>query len=424
VTTRSIAVVNAVPADRRLVVRYREHVRLHAGDSVTLDVVLPDGTTVNVPEATRAALHATPGDGFVDVGPLDVTGAIGSAATFKLRFRLVSDNDGNEDRGWYLDDLEVALEAAPPPGKSVTLRVTPTNTRGGVPATVPALVQNHIDLDSDTITTALPAGSTAKNYTLTVADFNRDGVSDAVVVRPPAVLVLLGRPDGTFVTGGEVNVGAECVELVARDVTGDGILDIVCGVGTRVKTLRGNGAGGFTFPTRRFGTFQSYVEVLRSTIPLLRETFDDAQAPDGFTSPRSATSGVPSSVKSTLSGFTSRWTIPRSCARPRARASWIPSARVSPSVIRPLRARRFPSEPPLRSGMTTNGTPSASPTSRSGTKPERSPSQSMSLASRANRTRSASSSARRRLIATSRPSVERARYTVPAPPRPIASRRS
>jgi hypothetical protein len=61
--------------------------------------------------STHAALHASPGDGFVDVGPLDVTAAVGSASSFKLRFRLVSDTERNEDRGWYLDDLEVALEA-------------------------------------------------------------------------------------------------------------------------------------------------------------------------------------------------------------------------------------------------------------------------------------------------------------------------
>jgi hypothetical protein len=84
VTTRSIVVGGSIPADRRIAVRYRERVRLHAGDSLTLDVVLPDGTIVNVPEATRAGVQATPGDGFVDMGPLDVTGAVGGAASFKL----------------------------------------------------------------------------------------------------------------------------------------------------------------------------------------------------------------------------------------------------------------------------------------------------------------------------------------------------
>jgi hypothetical protein len=106
-----------IPKDHRIVVRYREWARLHTGDSVTLEVLEPPhpqgihlGKRVTLAAAGHDGIFATSGDGFVDVGPIDITEAVGTATQFQLRFRLKSDGDGNEDRGWFLDDLEVAIE--------------------------------------------------------------------------------------------------------------------------------------------------------------------------------------------------------------------------------------------------------------------------------------------------------------------------
>jgi hypothetical protein len=111
VTTRSIIVGGAIPADRQLSVRFQERVRLKTGDTAALEVVLPDGRVVGIPAARRSGPFATPGDAFVDVGPIDVTDAVGGAPSFQLHFRLQSDHDGHEDRGRFVDDLEVAIES-------------------------------------------------------------------------------------------------------------------------------------------------------------------------------------------------------------------------------------------------------------------------------------------------------------------------
>jgi hypothetical protein len=110
ITTRSIVVGGPLPVDWKIVVRYCERVRLGTGDSVTLEVVRPDGTAVQVAAATRAGIFATPGEGFADVGPLDVSALVGTATSFNLRWRLESDGDGREDRGFYVDDLTVSME--------------------------------------------------------------------------------------------------------------------------------------------------------------------------------------------------------------------------------------------------------------------------------------------------------------------------
>jgi hypothetical protein len=111
VTSRTIVKgAAAVPGGHQLRVRYREWIRLNAGDSVSLDIILPDQSVVNVPGATHAGVFTTTGTSFTDVGPLDITALVGVAESFSLRFRIVSNNDGLADRGWYVDDLTVAIE--------------------------------------------------------------------------------------------------------------------------------------------------------------------------------------------------------------------------------------------------------------------------------------------------------------------------
>ncbi|MGC1907447.1 MAG: FG-GAP-like repeat-containing protein [Candidatus Acidiferrum sp.] len=81
-------------------------------------------------------------------------------------------------------------------------------------------------------------------------DFNRDGAVDLAVANPglETISILLGKGDGTFAT--PVNYGSGTgqfvnTDVVARDLNGDGNLDLgVCGSGT-VSILLGKGDGTF-----------------------------------------------------------------------------------------------------------------------------------------------------------------------------------
>src|SRR5262245_4149605 len=71
--------------------------------------------------------------------------------------------------------------------------------------------------------------------TPTVADFNRDGNADVVVVDSigGVVLILPGRGDGTFGSGEEIDAGQNPRAIVAEDFDGDGILDLAVARGSR-----------------------------------------------------------------------------------------------------------------------------------------------------------------------------------------------
>jgi hypothetical protein len=107
VTTTAIVVGSPIdPARQRIVERAREWLRLgDSGDHVRLEVVTGTATVV----LDRSVAAATTGTAFVGLGPVDLTSAIGSATSFRLRFRLTS-NASTGARGWYLDDLDVVIE--------------------------------------------------------------------------------------------------------------------------------------------------------------------------------------------------------------------------------------------------------------------------------------------------------------------------
>ena len=82
---------------------------------------------------------------------------------------------------------------------------------------------------------------------------------------------------------------------------------------------------------------------------------NDPSAP-AFASPKSSTFTVPSRVSATLPGFRSRWTMPLSCAAPRASVIWRAMARASFSGSGP-RAIRSANVSPSTNSSTNARTP-------------------------------------------------------------------
>jgi hypothetical protein len=75
-----------------------------------------------------------------------------------------------------------------------------------------------------------------------------DGIGDVAIAdaASDSVIVLLGRGDGTFVTGGEVTVDREPVAIAAADLDEDGRVDVVT-ANVRASTLsivRNEGTAG------------------------------------------------------------------------------------------------------------------------------------------------------------------------------------
>jgi hypothetical protein len=94
---------------------------------------------------------------------------------------------------------------------------------------------------------------------LTIGDFDEDGIPDLAVVNavtiitqgPGTVSILLGNGDGTFQPGTEFPAGRGPGAIVAADLDGDGHLDLALtdyipiNVVSAVAVLRGNGNGTF-----------------------------------------------------------------------------------------------------------------------------------------------------------------------------------
>ena len=142
-----------------------------------------------------------------------------------------------------------------------------------------------------------------------------------------------------------------------------------------------------------------------------------------FARPKSATFGVPSAASSTLPGFRSRWTMPRSCAAATPRATFSTSSAAARGDMRGPPSRSE-SDPPVTSSIAMNGHPAWSPISKICTT-FGCLTAAIASASPQNRASAAREAPPRRsvLIATSRFSaLWRARYTTPIPPCPSSDR--
>lgn len=82
---------------------------------------------------------------------------------------------------------------------------------------------------------------------LTIADFNGDGIPDVAVVSATtnAVIVFLGRGNGSFKSGQPINPGPTPAGVVAGDFNGDGIQDLAVVSLEGTGILLGNGDGTF-----------------------------------------------------------------------------------------------------------------------------------------------------------------------------------
>ncbi len=98
--------------------------------------------------------------------------------------------------------------------------------------------------------------TTSDSGFVALADFNGDGKLDAAVLGPPgrSVSVLLGNGDGTFQAARSFATGELPIYLAVGDFDGDGLLDLVtANTGLNdVSVLLGNGDGTFQAP-RFFG---------------------------------------------------------------------------------------------------------------------------------------------------------------------------
>jgi hypothetical protein len=83
--------------------------------------------------------------------------------------------------------------------------------------------------------------------TLSVADFNGDGIPDVAVGvgSTGTILIALGNGDGTFTTKGTVSTGSTFSADTVGDFNNDGIADLAV-LGSIVQIFNGNGDGTFT----------------------------------------------------------------------------------------------------------------------------------------------------------------------------------
>ena len=109
--------------------------------------------------------------------------------------------------------------------------------------------------------TVIPVAIKQEVSVLTTADVNGDGIPDLILgigVLPGDVDVFLGQSGGGYAEQGPINAGvAQVTGLAVGDVTGDGIPDIVVAGFTidahqkshgAITVLRGTGGGGFLSP--------------------------------------------------------------------------------------------------------------------------------------------------------------------------------
>ena len=80
---------------------------------------------------------------------------------------------------------------------------------------------------------------------LVAKDINGDGKVDLVIGNDTSVSVMLGKGDGTFEEPAVYAGGVSSQSLFVVDMNGDGALDIVAGDGNNVRVFLGNGNGTF-----------------------------------------------------------------------------------------------------------------------------------------------------------------------------------
>jgi len=103
------------------------------------------------------------------------------------------------------------------------------------------------------------AGAVAPRYgagDLDLADVNRDGILDAVILvsdystETSRLQVMLGRGDGTFTAGASIGLPGLSLSVLLADTNSDGKIDaLILGYSGRATDalLRGDGAGGFVY---------------------------------------------------------------------------------------------------------------------------------------------------------------------------------
>jgi hypothetical protein len=110
-TSPPIQVPSPLPNGAKIVLRYRERVRLaDAGAAAAVEVVFADGSSAPVPGAGHGGPFASGGNAFVDAGPFDLTALVGGKGSFQLRFHLTTGNGAAAGRGFYVDDIDVEIE--------------------------------------------------------------------------------------------------------------------------------------------------------------------------------------------------------------------------------------------------------------------------------------------------------------------------
>jgi len=113
-----------------------------------------------------------------------------------------------------------------------------------------------------TFQSAVPFGTNSNPQSVTIGDFNGDGIPDLAVVNaittitqgPGTVSILLGNGNGTFQPEVEFPAGSGAGAIVSADFNGDGKLDLAItnfvglSVLSAVVVLKGNGDGSFQAP--------------------------------------------------------------------------------------------------------------------------------------------------------------------------------